>query len=60
VVRGGAIRGGCVDAEGDHRIAMAFAVAGLLSRQGVRVLGAHSVAVSFPDFGRWLRLLASP
>jgi len=36
--------------EGDHRIAMAFAVAGLASRGGVRLDDAACVAVSFPDF----------
>jgi 3-phosphoshikimate 1-carboxyvinyltransferase len=57
VVRGGHIRGGVVDPEGDHRVAMAAAVAGLLSREGVRVLQAECAAVSFPEFHRWLRTL---
>lgn len=35
---------------GDHRIAMAFAVAGLASRGGVRLDDDACVAVSFPDF----------
>jgi 3-phosphoshikimate 1-carboxyvinyltransferase len=43
-------RGGRVDARGDHRIAMLGAVAGLVSREGVQVEGAESVAVSFPGF----------
>ncbi len=59
VVRGEAIRGGVVDPEGDHRIAMAFAVAGLLSREGVTVEGAECAAVSFPDFERCLRALSA-
>ena len=42
--------GGVVDARGDHRIAMLGAVAGLVSREGVELEGAESVAVSFPDF----------
>jgi 3-phosphoshikimate 1-carboxyvinyltransferase len=42
--------GGVVDAAGDHRIAMLAAVAGLVSREGVRIEGAESVGVSFPDF----------
>ncbi len=58
VVYGGRIRGGTVDSVGDHRIAMAFAVAGLLSEEGVAVEGAECAAVSFPDFERWLRTLA--
>ncbi len=43
-------RGGKVDARGDHRIAMLGAVAGLASREGVDVLGAETVAISFPGF----------
>jgi 3-phosphoshikimate 1-carboxyvinyltransferase len=42
--------GGAVDAHGDHRIAILGAVAGLVSREGVELRGAESVAVSFPDF----------
>jgi 3-phosphoshikimate 1-carboxyvinyltransferase len=44
------LRGGRVDARGDHRIAMLGAVAGLASREGVDVLDAESVAISFPGF----------
>ena len=43
-------RGGKVDSRGDHRIAMLGAVAGLASREGVEVLDAESVGVSFPGF----------
>ena len=43
-------RGGRIDAEGDHRIAMLGAIAGLVSREGVEIEGAESVAVSFPGF----------
>ena len=44
------LRGGSLDARGDHRIAMLGAVAGLASREGVEVGGAEVVAVSFPGF----------
>ncbi len=44
------LRGGTVDSRGDHRIAMLGAVAGLASREGVELLDAESVAVSFPGF----------
>ena len=44
------LRGGRLDARGDHRIAMLGAVAGLGSREGVDVLGADATAVSFPGF----------
>jgi 3-phosphoshikimate 1-carboxyvinyltransferase len=42
--------GGVIRADGDHRIAMLGAIGGLVSREGVRVEGAESVAVSFPGF----------
>jgi len=44
------LKGGRIDARGDHRIAMLGAVAGLASREGVDVLGAETVAISFPGF----------
>jgi len=42
--------GGRIDSRGDHRIAMLGAVAGLVSRDGVEVEGAETVAISFPGF----------
>ena len=42
--------GGVVQADGDHRIAMLGAIGGLVSREGVEIEGAESVAVSFPRF----------
>ena len=39
------------------RVAMLAAVAGLASREGVRVDGAESVAVSFPGFFELLEQL---
>jgi 3-phosphoshikimate 1-carboxyvinyltransferase len=44
------LRGGRIDSRGDHRIAMLGAVAGLASREGVRIEGADVVGVSFPAF----------
>jgi 3-phosphoshikimate 1-carboxyvinyltransferase len=44
------LRGGTVDAAGDHRVAMLGAVAGVCSQHGVDVRGAHALGVSFPDF----------
>jgi 3-phosphoshikimate 1-carboxyvinyltransferase len=44
------IRGGEVDPEGDHRMAMLFSIAGLVSEEGVEVKNHECVAVSFPDF----------
>jgi 3-phosphoshikimate 1-carboxyvinyltransferase len=39
-----------VDARGDHRLAILGAVAGVVSREGVRIEGAEAAAVSFPGF----------
>jgi 3-phosphoshikimate 1-carboxyvinyltransferase len=50
--------GGVVDAGGDHRIAMLAGVAGLVSRAGVRIEGAESAGVSFPDFFAMLDSIA--
>jgi 3-phosphoshikimate 1-carboxyvinyltransferase len=46
----GGLRGGTIDAAGDHRLAMLGAVAGLASREGVEVRGAESARVSYPSF----------
>jgi 3-phosphoshikimate 1-carboxyvinyltransferase len=51
------LRGGTLDARGDHRLAMAGAVAGLASREGVEVDGFEAVEVSYPGFERDLRSL---
>ena len=57
-VRGtGGLRGGRLDARGDHRLAMVGAIAGLASREGVEVDGFESVEVSYPGFARDLRVL---
>jgi 3-phosphoshikimate 1-carboxyvinyltransferase len=50
-VRGtGGLRGGAMEALGDHRLAMLGAVAGLASREGVEVVGMEAAAVSYPGF----------
>jgi 3-phosphoshikimate 1-carboxyvinyltransferase len=50
-VRGtGGLRGGTIDAHGDHRLAMLGAVAGLASAEGVEVLGMEAATVSYPGF----------
>ena len=49
----GALRPGTLAARGDHRMAMAAAVAGLAAGPGpTTVSGWASVATSYPDFGR--------
>jgi len=42
--------GGAVDAAGDHRIAMAFAIAGTRCRGPVTIMGAEAVCKSYPAF----------
>jgi 3-phosphoshikimate 1-carboxyvinyltransferase len=49
-IHGGPIGSGTIDSHGDHRIAMAFAVAGQLSGGQVRIDDVANVATSFPDF----------
>jgi 3-phosphoshikimate 1-carboxyvinyltransferase len=46
----GNFRGGAVKSYADHRIAMAFAIAGLLSDEGVGIDDAACVEISFPSF----------
>ncbi len=50
--------GAAVDSRGDHRIAMLAGLAGAVSREGVEVRGAESVAVSYPEFFSVLESLA--
>jgi 3-phosphoshikimate 1-carboxyvinyltransferase len=57
---GGGLRGGSIEAHGDHRLAMLGAVAGLASREGVEVLGMEAAAVSYPGFATDLASLTSP
>jgi len=57
---GGPLRGARVDSQGDHRMAMAAAVAGLAARKGERSLisGFAAVATSYPHFATDLERLA--
>jgi 3-phosphoshikimate 1-carboxyvinyltransferase len=49
------LRGGVVDSFGDHRIAMAFAIAGLFAEGPVVIKDPECVAISFPGFFELLR-----
>jgi 3-phosphoshikimate 1-carboxyvinyltransferase len=53
------LRGGTVDAAGDHRVAMLGSIAGVCSQQGVAVRGAEALSVSFPDFRERLLSVSS-
>jgi 3-phosphoshikimate 1-carboxyvinyltransferase len=43
-------KGGGMDPRGDHRLAIMGAIAGVVSREGVRLQEPEAVAVSFPGF----------
>lgn len=53
------LRGESVDSYGDHRIAMAFAVAGLLASGETEIIRAEAVDVSFPGFFEILESITS-
>ncbi|HEY2931615.1 MAG TPA: 3-phosphoshikimate 1-carboxyvinyltransferase [Acidobacteriota bacterium] len=50
--------GGRIESRGDHRIAMAFAVAGLLADTDVEIRDSGCAAVSFPGFFKELEKLS--
>lgn len=50
VIEGGALSGGRVDSHGDHRIAMAFAMAGLQAQGPIEIDNCANVNTSFPGF----------
>lgn len=50
VIRGGVFNGGRIDSQGDHRIAMAFAMAGLRAGAAIGIEDCANVATSFPGF----------
>ncbi len=54
-IRGGRLGGGRVDSRGDHRIAMAFAMAALRADSAVIVEDCANVATSFPGFAALAR-----
>jgi len=59
-IRGGRPRGGVADARGDHRMAMAFAIAALAADHPSTIEGADSVGISYPGFFETLGRLVTP
>jgi 3-phosphoshikimate 1-carboxyvinyltransferase len=55
----GGLRGGRLDAHGDHRLALLGAVAGLASETGVEVVGMEAAEVSYPGFADHLAELVA-
>jgi 3-phosphoshikimate 1-carboxyvinyltransferase len=49
-IEGGNFTGGTIDSYGDHRIAMSFAIAGLISKNPITILNTKNVSTSFPGF----------
>jgi 3-phosphoshikimate 1-carboxyvinyltransferase len=56
----GPLRGAEIDPQGDHRIAMAFAVAALAAQGETLIRDADCAAVSYPEFFTELERLAEP
>ena len=50
IIKGGRLQGGEIDSHGDHRIAMSFAMAGLVAAGPVTVRDCKNVDTSFPGF----------
>lgn len=50
MIEGGKLTGGSVNSYGDHRVAMAFAVAGLGTQSEIKVANCDNVSTSFPNF----------
>jgi 3-phosphoshikimate 1-carboxyvinyltransferase len=58
IIRGGKpIHGAVIDSKLDHRIAMSFAIAGLMSEGSTEILGAECVNISYPGFYEDLKKL---
>jgi 3-phosphoshikimate 1-carboxyvinyltransferase len=58
-IYGGPPAGGEADAAGDHRLAMAFAIAGSRATGPVNITGADAVGVSYPGFFDELERIAA-
>jgi len=56
-VHGGRLYGGTVESRGDHRVAMAFAVAGTVAKWAVRIEDTSNVDTSFPGFADCLQAM---
>ncbi|TDV45709.1 3-phosphoshikimate 1-carboxyvinyltransferase [Pseudomonas graminis] len=50
IIDGGTVGGGQINAQGDHRVAMAFSIASLRAASPIHIRGCANVATSFPSF----------
>ena len=49
-INGGVIQGGTIDSRHDHRIAMAFSIAGAVANDSITIEHCENIATSFPTF----------
>ena len=49
-IEGSKISGGKINSYGDHRIAMSFVVAGLVSQKSITIIDTKNICTSFPTF----------
>jgi 3-phosphoshikimate 1-carboxyvinyltransferase len=56
-ITGGVIKGGAIDSYNDHRIAMTFAIASLISESAIAIKNPECVNKSYPDFFQHLTYL---
>jgi len=59
VIEGGKPTVCVIDPRKDHRIAMAFAVLGLVAEGGITILDAGCVSKSYPEFWRDLETIGA-
>jgi 3-phosphoshikimate 1-carboxyvinyltransferase len=50
IIESSEFKGGVINSYGDHRIAMAFAVAGMVAKEPILINDCENVATSFPGF----------
>jgi len=50
VIHGGKLKGGNINAEGDHRVAMAFTMASLAASEKIHISDTRNISTSFPEF----------
>ena len=50
IVEGGQFNGGVINSYNDHRIAMAFSIAGVIAKDSIIINNCKNVATSFPEF----------
>lgn len=54
-IKGGTINGGEIDSYDDHRVAMSFAICGLVSKKPITIKNTKNISTSFPQFVNLLR-----